>query len=228
MHTYLVIFMRIFLSVAVIAVHSVGSVPDFSAMPSKGPALGKVEYARRIERAAVLRSLLLRHPTWTNAEFAAAANPQLEAAGLEAYTIKSIAEQLQRLRRQVGLPTTPPRVVPDYLSFLKAQFAENHKQSAGEVISKVQAKFGADAVKPSRVAGWWHNARHRMYHKPVRRSAPVPPPVFNHTPVKRSALVAPPGITSTVPADAGSRDWREELDRLLSSFDDGGAARSLL
>ena len=189
--------MRFILAVALFTIHSFGGDPEATTGPVP-PTRARARATRSPGegRAAILRSVLIQHPSWTVPQFAEVVTPLVHAAGLKPYNNKVLAEQILRLRKLLDLPIPPSKVVPEHIAFLKAQFAHNHKQTSGEVFARFQAKFGLNASTPSRVAGWWHHARHRMYYTPVRVS---------------------PTTTSAAPAEQDDTwDLNEAFDKFLN------------
>ena len=195
--------MRFVLAVAVFAIHSFGGNPNSPTGPGPTRARARATRSPGGGRAAILRSVLIQNPLWTVPQFAAVVGPSIQAAGLRPYSNKALAEQILRLRKLLDLPILPSKVVPEHIAYLKAQFSHNHKQTSGEVYAKFRAKFGPAASTPSRVAGWWHHARHRLYYTPASGIArPSPSPT----------------MTSAAPADHDDDTWdlNEAFDKFLN------------
>ena len=190
-------FMRIFSAIVAIATCTLSSDPGDLDGTSQGRQRSTGHLHRR-ERAAILRTVALQHPDWKVSRIAPLVASQLEAAGIPPVTNKYIAEQMRRFRGGSRLGATP-RMAPEHRAFLTAQFEEDHKQTAREVLVQFERNFGASSRRRAhQVTAWWYNALRALYYTPVNQSA----------------------VTSTpIPSDEDMWDLGAELDRLLASDD---------
>ena len=185
--------MRIFLAVAMIVNYVFGSQPDADAAgSSEQRPVPRRPYALNPllrQRDEIVRSVVIAHPKWSAAQAYAEVAPKLSAAGISPISIDFLGQQLSNIRKELRLPPRRRHTLPEHAAFLKAQFEENHKQKASEVIAKFQAQFGPKAWKSASVASWWYSALRYMYYKPVSG------PTRGTTPQSRD-----PSVSRTTPS----------------------------
>ena len=194
--------MRIFSALAIIATCTGGSAPAGPSKKSKARRSGRLPSLQ--PRDAIVRSVLLAHPTWNAGEVYRAAAPLIAAAGYKPVSADTVRHDVAQMAKQFNMPRPGSGFRPEHVAYLKAQYASNPKQTPSEVWNAFCLAWGPTAEDADRVTNWWYNTRRT--HARRQRAADAA--------VSRAAAL-PADADPDLPAEWWN--WGAELDQYVST-----------
>ena len=188
------------------------------------------------ERDAIVRSLLVAHPTWTSVELFKAATPLIAAAGQKPMGFDLFRFQVTSIAKELKIQRARGRLSDVHEKFLRDEFVRDPTQYGTELWMKFCSAFGPNAEQAHRITRWSTNTlayarRRRGLVGPPGRWQVSPDPM--ELPTTATADTGPSSVADAAgdqlghavitQADESSDSWilDDDLDKwLTSSLDD--------